>query len=174
MCLHFISGAKRVKIRTLGDLSGRVQIRTANEALDFVRLRTSARASPLFESVRPSPGIDVLDRSRVTLDTVYGDPYFLKVLKEMPEGVLGVVEHRTYVKLGFPPATAARVGEQFLVSRPVLHVTPDRAPHYRAPQYDVLVVQQSVTASGKIVTLNAAEFPRSRVRAVPWDLIPFG
>ncbi|HEV2473967.1 MAG TPA: hypothetical protein VGS41_14925 [Chthonomonadales bacterium] len=85
------STGRLVRIHTLTQLTNRVQIRSASQALAYVRLLTAV--APWHVSAPGSFGLwlEVVPRARLSLALTFGDTARLKMMRAMPPGYCAVV-----------------------------------------------------------------------------------
>jgi hypothetical protein len=110
--------ARATQLLVMGDLRGRVRIRTPKEALAFCRLLTS----PATYCYLDCPGVEVASKDQVDLDLMFGDKEQLSFYRRMkPDGIMGIVNSRSdLAALGIKPASARKTATGFEVRRTLL------------------------------------------------------
>jgi len=107
------------RVSSIGDLSGRVKISTAEEAMDFARLTTSPVAKFCFAPEGDS--FEITPRSALTLRRFFGSDRYLGEFRQYEEGQAGVVSDAWFRSSHVPLACVHKLGSgDWLVDRPIV------------------------------------------------------
>jgi hypothetical protein len=101
-----------IKIDNLNKLHNLVEIKTCEEALSFVRLKTSPRTYYLFDDYWE---VEVITRDQIDTKFTFGDKLMAQIFsKSGGSGRLGIVGSKSKLKeLGIEPTKVRRVKEGF-------------------------------------------------------------
>lgn len=105
-------------VRTLGDLCGKVDIGSAQQAIDFVRLRSYMFATPLLDV----PWLEVLAEDTISPSAFVGDVSLEQLLRRSDSGYCGVVSREEMNRLHIPETDCIADGARFVVRRTVIEL----------------------------------------------------
>jgi len=146
-------------IGRLSDLNGDVVIDTPRKALEFVRLNTSPVTQELLSS---DVGIEIIPKSALDSDFVYGVTLILPGLRASRDGVWGLLSDRTFEEYGLTRPSVRKVRDYYVVERTVLQqdfsfqMVPKRA-----------VEEVGVTGNYMLTELSRVHW---KGRAIAWDV----
>jgi hypothetical protein len=158
--LYVVTGGRWQQVRSLSILAGHVRIRSADQALHFVRLRTSPTTSLAFEGTMWA---EVLPRTAVDSALTFGDHTLIRTLKQAREGLYGVLSADRFAELGFHLPTVSMTAGGYKVRRVVV-VLP-RGAHGRPI---VQWISEQVSSDGSYRITGTELVTRKDVARIPW------
>ena len=111
--LNLTSGVRSRTIAHLSELAGHVQIRTAENALDYVRFGST----PITMDLDLGRGSEIVSRSRAARLPTYGLHVKPKMWSKVPSGAMGVLSDKAFAKCGFSKPVVAKQGKKFVITR---------------------------------------------------------
>lgn len=165
--LYFVGQRNRIsEVKGLNDLSGKVNICSQREALQFVRLRSSPSTCYLFKDIL---WFEIMPFSAIDSCVLYGiDDIHVKIAKELGrDGILGMVREELAKQL--PPIiiTYDETRKVYKISRNIVTLS------YRAGKSgEVFRMTEQVNDSGNYKILRKERIANSDVKSVNWRLRP--
>lgn len=104
---------RRERILRLEQLRGRVLIRSARDALAFVRLRTC----PLTTGSLNSPEYEVVSQDRFTAELCYNDRETYAYLAKATGGLLGIGRRSQVLSQNMMPAASLKLRDRYVIRR---------------------------------------------------------
>lgn len=163
--------AHPIEIDDLNKLRGYVQINTPQQALAFVRLRTSPRTYLNFARTEGGLRVEVLSRDAVTANLMFGDRSLAQKVRKEPPGTWGVVAppgtsagHRYAGLL----AKAVRTGQGFTIQRTLLAEELQGPYHEMEVRYLEKIVEW-VGRDGQYVIKQRTIIPGGEEMSIPGD-----
>jgi hypothetical protein len=174
-------------VHSLGSLRGRVRIRSTEQALEFVRLKTSPstyhtfrtyaritdKAPMYFEEVDGIVMAEVLRRGEFETVSTFGLPDYLTGRRSNdPEGRLGIVSPETAQQAKLAATTVTVCGSDFRIERTIVEDTYLQTLNL-ANRYKLHRVVELVGSEGEYTLISKRSVENEALIGVRWDLASF-
>ena len=158
---------KQTEIPDLTSLRGHVHIDSAEQALSFVRLKTSPRTFHAFYRSGAPTEMEVIPKDELLASLVFGDKHFAEQMKNAENGYCGIVSEQVFDHLGCRRVQCAASDNGFVVKRTLMSVTPD------SHKVRFIILAEQVSQDGTYVVKQRLETRLQATPAVRWAIRRF-
>lgn len=164
--LKLTADTKEKYLEGFADLEGHVEIKTAADALEFVRLQTSLKTNRSFGSKGVSV-MEVVSQGWDLKKIVFGDEFEVRWMKIVDGGTDGIITKETAARAGVMEPKVVKTKDGFLVTRTVV-IRELREQEPRRTQYLAHTMTQSVSFSGAYKVVSKVRSDNDVLNAIKW------